>query len=93
MPCLNETETIQVCVAKAQEFLAVYKIKGEVIVADNGSTDGSQKLASEAGARVVHIAEKGYGSALLDRIGDMLKNENWEILYTDQVATILRKQQ
>jgi glycosyltransferase involved in cell wall biosynthesis len=68
MPCLNEAETIKICVTKAQEFLTTHKIEGEVIVADNGSTDGSQNLASEAGARVIHIPEKGYGSALLGGI-------------------------
>jgi glycosyltransferase involved in cell wall biosynthesis len=68
MPCLNEAETIKICVTKAQEFLTSHKIEGEVIVADNGSTDGSQNLASEAGARVIHIPEKGYGSALLGGI-------------------------
>ena len=68
MPCLNEAETIKICVTKAQEFLTAHKIEGEVIVADNGSIDGSQNLASEAGARVIHIPEKGYGNALLGGI-------------------------
>jgi glycosyltransferase involved in cell wall biosynthesis len=68
MPCLNEAETVEVCVTKACEFIANHNIVGEVIVADNGSTDGSQKLAAEAGARVVQIHEKGYGNALLGGI-------------------------
>lgn len=68
MPCLNEAETLASCIAKACGFLARSGIRGEVLVADNGSTDGSQTIAEAAGARVVHIAERGYGSALKDGI-------------------------
>jgi glycosyltransferase involved in cell wall biosynthesis len=68
MPCLNEAETVATCVRKAQDFLARSGVTGEVLVADNGSTDGSQGLATEAGARVVGIEEKGYGSALIGGI-------------------------
>ncbi len=57
MPCLDEAETIATCVHKAREFLRRTDIAGEVVVADNGSTDGSAELAREAGARVVRIAE------------------------------------
>jgi glycosyltransferase involved in cell wall biosynthesis len=64
MPCLNEAETLQVCVEKAHGFLERSGIAGEVVVADNGSTDGSQAIATEAGARVVPVPERGYGSAL-----------------------------
>jgi hypothetical protein len=64
MPCLNEAETVASCVRKACAFLASRGLRGEVIVADNGSTDGSPELAREAGARVVAVAERGYGSAL-----------------------------
>jgi glycosyltransferase involved in cell wall biosynthesis len=64
MPCLNEAETIQVCVSKAVTFLKEQGISGEVLVADNGSTDGSLELAEAAGARIVHVARKGYGAAL-----------------------------
>ena len=64
MPCLDEAETVERCVAKARNFLARSGIDGEVVVADNGSTDGSQRLATGAGARVVAVAERGYGSAL-----------------------------
>ena len=65
MPCLNEAETVAICVRKARGFLERTGIAGEVLVADNGSADGSVGLAHRAGARVVHVAQKGYGSALL----------------------------
>lgn len=64
IPCLDEAETVSICVEKAVRFLTKNGISGEVIVADNGSTDGSQVLATHAGARVVPIAERGYGAAL-----------------------------
>jgi len=64
MPCLNEAETVAKCVEKALRFLGESGIKGEVLVADNGSTDGSIELVQAAGGRVVHVMEKGYGSAL-----------------------------
>ncbi len=64
MPCLNEAETLGVCVAKAMSYLARSGINGEVLVADNGSTDGSQAIATAAGARVVPVPERGYGAAL-----------------------------
>lgn len=65
MPCLNEADTVAVCVRKARETLDRLGIEGEVLVADNGSTDGSIELAEQAGARVLHVAERGYGSALM----------------------------
>jgi glycosyltransferase involved in cell wall biosynthesis len=68
MPCLNEAETIQCCVRKAMGFLAQSGISGEVLVADNGSTDGSQGVAEQAGARVVSIERRGYGAALIGGI-------------------------
>jgi glycosyltransferase involved in cell wall biosynthesis len=68
MPCLNEAETVATCVRKARGFLERLTIDGEVLVADNGSTDGSQKLAVDAGARVVPVAQKGYGNALMGGI-------------------------
>ena len=68
MPCLNEVETVATCVRKAHSFLKGTGIDGEVLVADNGSSDGSPELAREAGARVVAIPKKGYGSALLGGI-------------------------
>ncbi|MBS0295130.1 MAG: glycosyltransferase family 2 protein [Proteobacteria bacterium] len=68
MPCLNEAETIEVCVKKARGFLERTGIKGEVLIADNGSTDGSQAMAEALGARVVGVREKGYGAALIGGI-------------------------
>jgi hypothetical protein len=68
MPCLNEAETVAICVRKAVQFIADSGISGEVLVADNGSTDGSRQLAADAGARVVPVQEKGYGSALMGGI-------------------------
>ena len=65
MPCLNEAETVATCVRKARSFLDRMGVAGEVLVADNGSTDSSPELAREAGARVVQIAAQGYGSALI----------------------------
>ncbi len=68
MPCLNEAETVATCVRKAVGFLREHDISGEVVIADNGSTDGSQQLATDAGARVVPVSEKGYGNALMGGI-------------------------
>ena len=64
MPCLNEAATVGGCVAKARGFLERAGIEGEVLIADNGSSDGSRELAEGAGARVVKVAERGYGAAL-----------------------------
>jgi len=68
MPCLNEAETLEVCINKARGFIEEHGIDGEVVIADNGSTDGSQGLATKCGARVVDVAAKGYGSALMGGI-------------------------
>lgn len=64
MPCLNESKTLPVCIRKAQEAIAQLRIPGEVVIADNGSTDGSQDLARSLGARVVDVPVRGYGAAL-----------------------------
>ncbi|MFM2295737.1 MAG: hypothetical protein RLZZ350_2150, partial [Verrucomicrobiota bacterium] len=68
MPCLNEAETLETCVRKALRALTENNIVGEVIVADNGSTDGCQEIATRLGARVVPVAAKGYGHALMGGI-------------------------
>lgn len=65
MPCLNEAKTLEICIKKAQTFLETNHIDGEILIADNGSTDGSQEIARSNGARVVDIEEKGYGAALI----------------------------
>ncbi len=68
MPCLNEAETLAICIGKATDYLNRAGISGEVLIADNGSTDGSQAIAAALGARVVAVPQKGYGAALLGGI-------------------------
>jgi len=68
MPCLNEAETLATCIDKAQGYLERSGVVGEVVIADNGSTDGSQDIARAHGARVVDVPAKGYGSALMGGI-------------------------
>ncbi|HAM24131.1 MAG TPA: dolichol-P-glucose synthetase, partial [Actinobacteria bacterium] len=65
MPCLDEAETIETCIRKAQGYLQRSGVAGEVLIADNGSTDGSQELARALGARVVDVPRRGYGAALI----------------------------
>src|SRR5471032_5927 len=65
MPCLNEAETLAKCIRHAQSAIAKGGLAAEIIVADNGSSDGSQKIAEDLGARVVDVSRKGYGSALI----------------------------
>jgi glycosyltransferase involved in cell wall biosynthesis len=64
MPCLNEAETLEICIKKAQSFFKKHQVQGEVVIADNGSTDGSQAIAEKLNARVIPVPEKGYGNAL-----------------------------
>src|SRR5689334_7361676 len=68
MPCLNEADTLESCIKKAQRALAELGISGEIIIADNGSTDGSREIAEYLGARVVPVEARGYGSALMGGI-------------------------
>jgi len=68
MPCLNEADTLEACIAKAQKALKEHNIQGEIIVADNGSTDASPTIAARMGVRVVHVEAKGYGHALMGGI-------------------------
>ncbi|MEM9903641.1 MAG: glycosyltransferase family 2 protein [Cyanobacteria bacterium P01_D01_bin.44] len=65
MPCLNEAQTLGICIQKAAAYLQKYDVSGEIVIADNGSTDGSQAIAQNLGVRVIHVEEKGYGSALM----------------------------
>ncbi|HSN13041.1 MAG TPA: glycosyltransferase family 2 protein, partial [Anaeromyxobacteraceae bacterium] len=64
IPCLNEAETLETCIRKAQGWIAGAGIAGEVVVGDNGSTDGSQEIARRCGARVIDVPVRGYGAAL-----------------------------
>jgi glycosyltransferase involved in cell wall biosynthesis len=68
MPCLNEAETLAICIGKVHAFLESNNISGEIIVADNGSIDGSQLIAETHGARVVNVPTRGYGAALMGGI-------------------------
>jgi hypothetical protein len=68
MPCLNEAETLGACIRKAQQALQEARISGEIIIADNGSTDGSLDIAERLGARVVRVTARGYGNALMGGI-------------------------
>ena len=68
IPCLNEADTLGICIEKAQRAMRDQGVRGEIIVADNGSSDGSQDLAAGLGARVVAVAERGYGNALMGGI-------------------------
>jgi hypothetical protein len=68
MPCLNESDTLEICIRKAQRTLLEHDIAGEVVVADNGSSDGSLEIAESLGARVVPVSRRGYGSALMGGI-------------------------
>src|SRR5271170_4955082 len=64
MPCLNEAETLARCIEKAKIGIQKSGVRGEILIADNGSTDGSQAIAEKSGVRLVNVKEKGYGSAL-----------------------------
>ncbi len=78
MPCLNEAETLAICINKANAWIAGSGIDAEVVIADNGSTDGSQSIAETLGARVVSVDQPGYGSALFH--GAMASKGEWIIM-------------
>lgn len=66
MPCLNEAKTVEICIKKAKQFLSENNINGEILIADNGSDDNSKEVALQNGAKVVDVARRGYGSALIN---------------------------
>jgi len=74
MPCLNEADTLAICIEKAQKAFRNHAIRGEIIVADNGSTDGSPEIARQMGARLVQVEPKGYGNALMGGISQAKAN-------------------
>lgn len=78
MPCLNEAETLATCISKAKSWIAKSNIEAEIVIADNGSTDGSQAIAESLGARVVPVPQRGYGSALFH--GSMAAKGQWIIM-------------
>ena len=78
MPCLNEAETIARCIAKARLGIQRAGVRGEIVIADNGSTDGSQAIAEKFGVRIIPVKEKGYGSAL--RGGIQAASGKWIIM-------------
>lgn len=100
MPCLNEADTVEICVEKAVMAMSEAGIDGEVVIADNGSTDGSQDLAIAKGARIVDVAERGYGAALMHGIeaskgkfvlmGDA--DDSYDFLEIPKFITELRKE-
>ena len=80
LPCLNESETVGTCIKKARKQIKKLKIKGEIIVADNGSNDGSIEIAKKLGAKVINVKDKGYGNVL--RVG-IKKSKGKFILIAD----------
>src|SRR6478735_2272013 len=68
MPCLNEADTLGGCIQKARQAMRDHGIDGEIVVADNGSSDGSAEIAESLGVRVVHVPARGYGNALREGI-------------------------
>ena len=70
MPCLNEADTLESCIVTAQRALKDHGIAGEILVADNGSSDGSQDIANRLGVRVIRVNDRGYGSALMGGIAE-----------------------
>ena len=78
MPCLNEAETLSACIDQARQGLQRAKVEGEILIADNGSRDGSVEIATQSGARVVHVKEPGYGNAL--RGGIAAARGDWIIM-------------
>ena len=96
MPCLNEAQTLPACIQRAKGLLEKYRIDGEVLVSDNGSTDGSQALAEQLGARVVHCPIRGYGAALQYGIASargefIIMGDSDDSYHFDEAYPILQK--
>src|SRR5665213_4121961 len=86
MPCLNEADTIAICIEKAQRAIGEHGIAAEIVIADNGSTDGSQEIARRHGARVIAVDERGYGAALMGGINAARGEYVICLLYTSDAA-------
>lgn len=76
MPCLNERHTLSICIQKATQFFSDFGVIGEVLVADNGSTDGSQQISLAAGARVIQVDARVCGAALMEKMGQVRFNKS-----------------
>ena len=76
LPCLNEAETLATVIKKAQKSIIDLNIRGEVVIADNGSTDGSQKIAEDLGAKLLTVSTRGYGAALIAGIAYAVLKSN-----------------
>ncbi len=99
MPCLNEAETLETCIRKARTYLETSGVDGEILIADNGSTDGSQDIARRCGARVVDVPMRGYGAALIGgcnaALGDYVimgdADDSYDFLHLDPFVEKLRE--
>ncbi len=99
MPCLNEAETLETCIRKARTYLETSGVEGEILIADNGSTDGSQDIARRCGARVVDVPMRGYGAALIGgcnaALGDYVimgdADDSYDFLHLDPFVEKLRE--
>lgn len=99
MPCLNEAETLETCIRKARTYLETSGVDGEILIADNGSTDGSQDIARRCGARVVDVPMRGYGAALIGgcnaAYGDYVimgdADDSYDFLHLDPFVEKLRE--
>ncbi|MCI8402354.1 MAG: glycosyltransferase family 2 protein [Lachnospiraceae bacterium] len=99
MPCLNEAETLKTCIEKARAYLEKSGVDGEILIADNGSTDGSQEIARGCGARVVDVQERGYGAALIGGCNAALgtyvimgdADDSYDFLHLDPFVEKLRE--
>ena len=99
MPCLNEAETLEICIQKARTYLETSGVDGEILIADNGSTDGSQDIARRCGARVVDVPMRGYGAALIGgcnaALGDYVimgdADDSYDFLHLDPFVEKLRE--